>query len=121
MNPETIIPFYPFCSLFHYALDEDDEAVGRGFQCGSVMISDGFAVLAAHCLLNFGQMPSLASANTVLIRDRTGNVAQYAVRRYFSHPKYEYPSLYYDIAIAELSECLVMTYSHVLLELSSCF
>ncbi len=91
-------------SLFHYALNEDKTAGDRGFQCGSVIFSDRFAMLAAHCLLNFGAKPSTDSPNTIVIRDDTGYMANYAVRRYFSHPEYRYPLLYYDIAIAELSK-----------------
>ncbi len=45
----------------------------------------------------------LSNSPTILIRDNTTNAAQYAVRRYFVHPDYEYPNLYSDIAVAELS------------------
>lgn len=40
------------CRLFTYAIDEE---AGRGFKCGSVIINDRFAILAAHCLASFGE------------------------------------------------------------------
>ena len=45
---------------------------------------------------------------TIIIRDGTINQDQIEIRRVFKHPNFKFPSLYDDIAIAELGSLISM-------------
>ena len=67
------------------------------------MISDRFALTAAHCQLYFGDRGGpFDNPKTVLLRDGTGAASLHVVKRAFSHPEYSFPSLYSNIALLEL-------------------
>ena len=45
---------------------------------------------------------------TIIIRDGTINQDQIEIRRVFKHPNFKFPSLYDDIAVAELGSLIFM-------------
>ena len=45
---------------------------------------------------------------TIIIRDSTINQDQIEIRRVFKHPNFKFPSLYDDIAVAELGSLIFM-------------
>lgn len=72
--------------------------------CGATMISDRWAVTAAHCYENdmniFTGGQRQVRVNT--IRQNTENKEIIEIKRRFLHPLYTSPSLYNDIAVLEL-------------------
>ena len=75
-----------------------DEKVEKPF-CGATIITDRWAVSAAHCYDSFA---SADKKNVVRIREGTEYEETVEVRKVYRHPDYRYPRLYNDVAVLEL-------------------
>ena len=94
--------------FFSYVTEEQNS--NRGIQCGSVIISDRFAIFAAHCFAEFGTPSSEQKTTTIIIRDGTKYQEKINVRRILIHPDYKFPSLYSDIALVEFARRIEYDY-----------
>ena len=72
-----------------------------GYFCAATIISDRWAVAAAHCYEGRGSaLTGQVKTNTV--RDGTPFKEIVEVKRIYKHPLYTFPRLYNDIALLEL-------------------
>ena len=79
-----------------YPLDETS-----GYFCSATIISDRWAVAAAHCYENRGNALT-GKVKTNTLRDGTPYKELVEVKRVYKHPLYSFPRLYNDIALLEL-------------------
>lgn len=74
---------------------------GSGYFCAATIISDRWAVAAAHCYEGHGNsLRGKVRTNTV--REGTPFKEMLEVKRIYKHPLYSFPRLYNDIALLEL-------------------
>ncbi|XP_060804488.1 transmembrane protease serine 9-like [Amyelois transitella] len=90
------------------------------FKCGSSLISDKFALTAAHCAKGSPRDPTIAEVDPKILRIGDKNIIDKvgyksppkkdaAIARIIVHPQFKAPTQYFDIALIELDE--VVTFS----------
>ena len=72
-----------------------------GYFCAATVISDRWAVAAAHCYEGHGKFLT-GRVRTNTVRDGTPFKEIVEVKRIYKHPLYSFPRLYNDIALLEL-------------------
>merc|ERR1712059_135718 len=77
--------------------------------CGFSIISDRFALEAAHCWNNY-QAEGFGDIRFKQLRDDTNETEMITVKKVYRHPLYNPPLLYNDIAVVELSRRVVYDY-----------
>lgn len=91
--------------------DKVEENVKRNDSvCTSAVFSDRFVVTAAHCIAEFKVKNQNQVTRNIFIRDNTPFKEIIEVKREFSYPLYNFPLLYYDIAIFELERKIEYDY-----------
>ena len=67
--------------------------------CGTTVITDRWAVSAAHC---YDNLDSEEKKKVVRIRAGTPYEELVEIRKVYRHPRYKFPRLYNDVALLEL-------------------
>ena len=67
--------------------------------CGTTVITDRWAVSAAHC---YDNLDSEDKKKVVRIRAGTPYEELVEIRKVYRHPRYKFPRLYNDVAVLEL-------------------
>jgi len=93
--------------VFYFTLENKDD-----YFCGATIINDRWIVAAAHCYNEFETEASNTAREIKIntIRDNTAHKELIEMKKAYTHPHYEYPSLYDDIAVVELGRRIVYDY-----------
>ncbi|CAB4059709.1 unnamed protein product [Lepeophtheirus salmonis] len=94
-------------SFFYYKTEEENS--NRRIICAATTISDRFIISAAHCYINF-RGSTLSRINSMIIRDDTNHTEEIEMKRIFTYPSFQLPSLYNDIAVIELGRRIKFDY-----------
>ena len=83
----------------------DDEENTADFRCTMTMISDRFALSAAHCFKEFKDKFKENRLRTMQIRTTKGAFEEIVpIRRFFTHSEFGTKLLHFDFAVIELGK-----------------